>query len=84
MLLCISTFNCSISATEPDTRTIREQVLDMIKEGVDYNGSVLGLYNTCWPSTYSQNFASNCEDNAESYYEEFDYDEGMYIIKLMS
>ena len=52
----------------------------MIKEGVDYNGSVLGLYNTCWTSTYSQNFASNCEDDAESYYEEFDYDEGIYTI----
>ena len=81
-------FNCFISLTAPEppagTRTIREQVLDMIKEGVDYNGSVLGLYNTCWPSTYSQNFASNCADNAESYYEEFDYDEGMYTIKSMS
>ena len=79
-MLCISTFNCSIYATEPGTRRIREQVLDMIKEGVDYNGSVLDLYNTCWTSTYSQNFASNCEDDAESYYEEFDYDEGVFTI----
>jgi len=39
---------------EPGTRTIRQQVLDMIQEGVDYNGSVLGLYNTCWWATYSQ------------------------------
>ena len=48
----------------------------MIKEGVDWNGSVLGLYNTCWWATYSQYFALNCGDDAESYYEEFDYNEG--------
>ena len=76
-MLYTSTFNYKISTIEPGSRTIREQVLDMIQEGVDWNGSVLGLYNTCWTSTYSQNFASNCEDDAESYYEEFDYDEGM-------
>merc|ERR1712038_777479 len=71
----------TVAPTEgPGTRTIREQVLDMIKEGVDFNGSVLGLYNTCWTSTYSQNFASNCEDDAESYYEEFDYDEDWRVV----
>ena len=64
---------------EPGTRTIRQQVLDMIQEGVDYNGSVLGLYNTCWWATYSQNFALNCGDNAESYYEEFDYNDGTLL-----
>ena len=48
----------------------------MIQEGVDWNGSVLGLYSTCWWSTYSQYFALNCAEEAESYYEEFDYDEG--------
>ena len=58
-------------------RSIRDQVLDMVQEGIDWNGSVLGLYNTCWWSTYSQYFSSNCGDDAESYYEEFDYDEGM-------
>ena len=58
-------------------RSIRDQVLDMVQEGIDWNGSVLGLYNTCWWSTYSQYFSSNCGDDAESYYEEFDYDEGL-------
>ena len=48
----------------------------MVQEGIDWNGSVLGLYNTCWWATYSQAFASNCGDDAESYYEEVDYDEG--------
>ena len=62
----------------PGTRTIREQVLDMVQEGIDWNGSVLGLYNTCWWATYSQQFAYNCADEAESYYEEVDYDEGRY------
>ena len=58
-------------------RSIRDQVLDMVQEGIDWNGSVLGLYNTCWWSTYSQYFSLNCGDDAESYYEEFDYDQGM-------
>ena len=52
----------------------------MIQEGVDWNGSVLGLYNTCWWATYSQYFALNCGDDAESYYEEFDYNEGGFRI----
>jgi len=65
---------------EPGTRTIRQQVLDMIQEGVDYNGSVLGLYNTCWWATYSQYFALNCGDDAESYYEEFDYNEDWKVV----
>jgi len=65
---------------EPGSRTIREQVLDMIQEGVDWNGSVLGLYNTCWWSSYSQYFALNCGDDAESYYEEFDYNEDWKVV----
>merc|ERR1712038_453341 len=65
---------------EPGSRTIREQVLDMIQEGVDWNGSVLGLYNTCWWSSYSQYFALNCGDEAESYYEEFDYNEDWKVV----
>ena len=80
LLLYISTFNYYKSTIEPGSRTIREQVLDMIQEGVDWNGSVLGLYNTCWWSSYSQYFALNCGDDAESYYEEFDYNEGLYDI----
>ena len=51
----------------------------MVQEGIDWNGSVLGLYNTCWWNTYSQEFAYNCGDDAEGYYEEFDYDDGMII-----
>ena len=77
ILLYISIFNHNIFTIEPGSRTIREQVLDMIQEGVDWNGSVLGLYNTCWWSSYSQYFALNCGDDAESYYEEFDYNEGL-------
>jgi len=68
------------ATSEPGTRTIREQVLAMIQEGVDWNGSVLGLYNTCWWSTYSQYFALNCAEEAESYYEEFDYNEDWKVI----
>ena len=60
------------------TRSIHDQVLDMVQEGIDWNGSVLGLYNTCWWETYSQQFSSKCAGDAESYYEEFDYDEGRY------
>jgi len=61
-------------------RTIRQQVLDMVQEGIDWNGSVLGLYNTCWWNTYSQEFAYNCGDDAEGYYEEFDYDDDWRIV----
>ena len=63
-------------------RTKIGQVLDMVEEGINWKRCVWDLYNTCWWSTRSQWFDYTCGEDAVSYYEEIDYDDGRFCRRI--